>query len=245
MLARSGEVAAATVTLPEAGCAGAVVGESDQVLTAAHCIAAGAEAVTVAFGRGQRVEGVVALIDRERDTALLALEEPLPVAPLAWGSTVEAGDRVLFVGRVDRKSKTQVSTVQRVGRCPSLPRIDDAVFTNLEARRGDSGSPIVDRKLRVVGVIHGGARCHIAAPTVHLARQLTGPGTLLSDVLPDPEPAPAQPKSPPSARESRTALRRVPRVLKTYSLGPLVIEKLEHGIRFRFHLELSTDSESE
>jgi S1-C subfamily serine protease len=172
LLLERNRVAAATVTLPFKSCAGSIAGGNTQVLTAAHCIPEGVEELDVVF-RGRKLRAMVALIDRTRDTALLALDEALDVQPLELAVDLpKRGDRVLFVGRTDRPSKTQIAQVLKLGRCPSLPGVSDAVFTDLDAKPGDSGAPIVDSKLRIVGVIHGGASCHIAAPTAALAREL-------------------------------------------------------------------------
>src|SRR5690606_3581137 len=137
-------VRAVTVTLPERSCAGSIVGSPTQVLTAAHCIPESAELVQVRFGN-RRLEAMVALIDRTRDTALLALDEALPVEPLELESELpEPGERILFVGRVDRPSRTQVAHILRLGSCPSLPGVSDALFTSVRARPGDSGAPLLD-----------------------------------------------------------------------------------------------------
>lgn len=172
LLAKRKQVANVTVTIPAKSCAGSFVGSPSQVLTAAHCIPEGLETLDVLF-QGRVFRAMVALIDRERDTALLALEEPPDVVPLELeGALPERGERVLFVGRVDRRSRVQVAQVERLGRCPSLPSVTDAVFTTIQARPGDSGAPILNDRLRVVGVIHGGAACHIAASTAALAQEL-------------------------------------------------------------------------
>jgi hypothetical protein len=95
------------------------------------------------------------------------------VTPLALSTAVPArGDLVLFVGRSDRGGDAQVASVSKIGRCPSLPAVPNAVFTSIEARPGDSGAPLLDAQVRVIGLVHGGARCHIAAPVASLARQL-------------------------------------------------------------------------
>jgi S1-C subfamily serine protease len=186
LFAERRHVRAATVTLPLRSCAGSVAGSRTQVLTAAHCIPEGAAQVEVIF-RGRPLRAVVALLDRTRDTALLALDEALDVEPLELALDLpKPGDRVLFVGRVDRPSQTQVVRVVRLGRCPSLPGVSDAVFTSLKAKPGDSGAPILNEELRIVGVIHGGASCHIAAPTAVLARSLAAS----SRVQRSPGPAP-------------------------------------------------------
>jgi S1-C subfamily serine protease len=177
LLAQKDRVAEATVTLPERSCAGAVAHDAEHVVTAAHCIPDGATRVRVRIGRAtQRAR--VEHLDEEADLAWLRLDRPTTLRPLELARSLPArGTRVLFVGRTDRPSKTQVARIERLGRCPSLPGQPQALFTSVQARPGDSGAPLVDEQLRVVGVIHGGADCHIAAPTAPLAKLLGTPGT--------------------------------------------------------------------
>ncbi len=164
---------ASVIVVPKA-CAGAVVGSSSHVLTAAHCIPAGDQRVLVKLRSGQQVDSRVEFLDEERDLALLHLDQPAPVQPLGLSQDLpSAGDTLSFVGRFDRAPrKAQQAKVLKLGRCPSLPAVDDAVFTSLNARPGDSGAPIVDADAHVVAIVHGGAACHIAAPVTTLARRL-------------------------------------------------------------------------
>jgi hypothetical protein len=57
-----------------------------------------------------------------------------------------------------------------------LPALGGALFTTIDGVPGDSGAPIVDAGARVVGLVHGGAQCHIATPSDTLRR-------LIADVL--------------------------------------------------------------
>lgn len=166
-------VKAATVTLVPGVCAGAIVLDRRLVLTAAHCVEPGQERLRVALSSGRKVRATVLSVDRDTDLALLRLARPARVRPLGMATELPVeGDQLLFVGRTDRRWRPQVAEVVHLGRCPSLPGVPEAVFTTLEARKGDSGAPVVDGALRVVGVVHGGARCHIAAPVAELARFL-------------------------------------------------------------------------
>src|SRR5688572_7361289 len=121
---------ASVIVVPKA-CAGSVVGSPLHVLTAAHCIPPGDQRVPVKLRSGQRVDSRVEFIDEERDLALLHLDQPAPVEPLALSPDLPAaGDKLSFVGRFDRAPrKPQRTEVVKLGRCPSLPAIDDAVFT--------------------------------------------------------------------------------------------------------------------
>jgi S1-C subfamily serine protease len=168
-------VARATVVLPEKTCAGSVAGDREHVVTAAHCVLDDATRVRVRFADGTRADSSIAHLDRDADLALLRLDGPAPtgIEPLPLASVLPPrGARLLFVGRTDRPSRTQVVRVDRLGRCPSIPGQKQALFTSVQARPGDSGAPLLHPDLGVVGVIHGGSACHIAAPTAALAKAL-------------------------------------------------------------------------
>lgn len=192
LLAQKDRVAKATVMLPERSCAGVVAGDAEHVVTAAHCIPDGATRVRVRVGQGGSQGSSVEHIDHDADLALLRLDAAASVEPLELADDLpRRGSRVLFVGRTDRSSKTQIARIDRLGRCPSLPGQPQALFTSVQARPGDSGAPLVDSELRVVGVIHGGSSCHIAAPTAALAKLMTSPGSGGTAPAPAPPPAPA------------------------------------------------------
>jgi S1-C subfamily serine protease len=191
LLAQRDRVARATVVLPEKSCAGSVAGDREHVVTAAHCVLDDATRVRVRFSDGTNASSSIAHIDRNADIALLRLEAPAPrtIEPLPLASVLpQRGARVLFVGRTDRRSRTQVVRVERLGWCPSIPGQKRALFTSVQARPGDSGAPLLHPELGVVGVIHGGAACHIAAPTAALAKALAVDQTSPSPSAPDAAP---------------------------------------------------------
>jgi S1-C subfamily serine protease len=159
-------VDAATLTVVPGTCAGVVVGDESHAITAAHCI--GAERrLTVRFHDGRVTSATVAALDRERDVALLELTDPAGVNPLRIATQLpRIGEALYFGGRQDRQGSAQVFAVLQLGRCPSLPQVENAIFTNLRARKGDSGAPLVNKSLEVVGLVHGGARCNIATPII-------------------------------------------------------------------------------
>jgi len=238
LLALRERVAAATVVVPAKSCAGAVVSSTRLVLTAAHCIPEGAYDLDVVLRDGQRIAAKLEHLDRDTDTALLELDEAARVTPLELAADLpRAGDRVLFVGRVDRKSQPQVARVTKLASCPSLPDVKDAVFTTVKAKPGDSGAPIVDDQLRIVGLIHGGAACHIAAPTAHLALQLglaegTTPATAQPSTPAAPSVAPSTPVAPSATSPAA----------ETHQWGPLVLEKTPNGFRFELKFGWKTPS---
>jgi S1-C subfamily serine protease len=213
--ARARVLEASVIVVPKA-CAGALVQTTSHVLTAAHCIPTGDDRVLVKLKSGQQIDSRVEFLDQERDLALLHLDTPARARPLELSLGLpKPGEKLTFVGRFDRAArKAQSARVLKLGRCPSLPSIDDAVFTSLQAKPGDSGAPIVDSKLRVVAVVHGGSACHIAAPVQSLAQKLlTDPDGELDDAAPPP--APLDPGD-----DNR--------------FGPFVFERTPGGFRFRF-----------
>lgn len=165
-------IQAATVTL-EGRCAGVVAEGEWRVVTAAHCIRPGEQQVRLTFFDGSELTGNVAAVDRMEDMAILSLEEPAPVMGLAIGDWLpNAGSAGYFAGRFDRGAQVQQITIVKLGRCPSLPGVPEALFTSLRGEPGDSGAPVVDTDLNVIGLVHGGARCSIAAPTHDVPRML-------------------------------------------------------------------------
>jgi hypothetical protein len=164
------KVVGATVMLPERGCAGSIVRSSREILTAGHCIPEDAESVDVKLPDGTETVARVAYLDRDIDLALLELPSPAAVTPLPIADELpRRGSSLLFIGRIDRRSRSQIVKVEKLDRCPSLPLLPNAVFTSLDAKPGDSGAPLIDAKGRVAAIVHGGARCEIAVPTASLS----------------------------------------------------------------------------
>lgn len=170
-----GALARATV-LVGSGCTGVLVERSQLVATALHCLDADAPAVDVVLADGARRTAWVVGTDAEADQAVLFVPDPVSLPPLriAGGRPI-VGSIVLFGGRPDRL-RLREARIDRIGTCPSLPTLPDALFTTLDGVPGDSGAPLVDVAGRVVGLVHGGARCEIATPSTTLA-------ALVRDVL--------------------------------------------------------------
>ena len=72
------------------GCSGVLADGPDLVLTAAHCIGGGAS-LEIRFSSGFTRTGWVVAVDRVADQALLLLEEPVAITPLALarGPTID------------------------------------------------------------------------------------------------------------------------------------------------------------
>ena len=165
---------AATV-LVGSGCSGVLVDGPDVVLTAEHCVT-GSATHALRFSDGAQRTGWVAGVDHDADQALLLLEEPVTLAPLVLSRQQPIVGTVLYFAGNPRSPRFQEAKLERTGRCPSLPGLGSALFTTIAGVPGDSGAPIVDAGSRVVGLVHGGAQCHIATPSETLRR-------LIADVL--------------------------------------------------------------
>ena len=165
----------ATVTLHPSRCAGAVVEDDWHVATVAHCVRG--ERVQVELHDGRILGAKVAFRDEAKDHLLLELDVPARVRPLPIAEAPPApGDRLFFGSRPERPMPAQEVEVTRMARCPSLPGVDRAIFTTLDARPGDSGSPLLDSDGALAGMVHGGARCRISTPAAGLELLLAPPG---------------------------------------------------------------------
>lgn len=160
-------VGEATVRLAS-GCSGAVAERATLIVTAHHCVDDRAT-VGVRFADGTERTARVAAIDASADQAVLVLDEPAPALPLRIVRRRPIPGTVLYYyGHPDRVA-FQTARLDRIGPCPSLPALPDALFTDVQGKPGDSGAPLVDAEGSIVGLVHGGAACRIATPSGPLA----------------------------------------------------------------------------
>jgi S1-C subfamily serine protease len=163
---------AATVELVGGGCTGALVESSDMVVTAGHCVTDVGQEVRVKFARGFARSAWVVAIDDRADQALLLLETPVAIEPLQVARRRQVPGAVLYFEGHPARARFRRARLDRIGRCPSLPDLPNALFTSIDGVPGDSGAPLVDAAARIVGLVHGGARCHIATPADTLLRMI-------------------------------------------------------------------------
>src|SRR5437870_9113971 len=161
---------AASVQIDPPGCSG-VLAENDQiVVTARHCIDRGVEKLRVRFTNGATRTGWVVATDAAADQAVLFLDDPVDIEPLPIVRRRQIPGTVLYFEGNPSRPRFQSARLDKIGRCPSLPDLPDALFTSIAGVPGDSGAPLVDVVAEVVGLVHGGARCHIATPADTLLR---------------------------------------------------------------------------
>jgi S1-C subfamily serine protease len=154
-------------------CAGVVAEDGMYAVTAAHCIRPGEGDVAIQYSNGVGDTARIASLDRAQDIAILKLGHRAPVKGLAFADALPIpGTGVYFGGRLNGPRAAQFVQIMKLGRCPSLPDVPQALFTSLRGQKGDSGAPVVDTNMRVVGLVHGGAACSIAAPTQGVTRML-------------------------------------------------------------------------
>src|SRR5262245_31183428 len=163
---------AASVELEPVGCSGALTEQRDIVVTALHCIDDKNRPIRVRFTEGWTRSARVAATDPVADQAVLVLDEPVPVEPLGIVHRRQIPGTVLYSEGNPKTPRFQSARLDRIGRCDSLPNLPNALFTSIDGKPGDSGAPLVDMAARVVGLVHGGARCHIATPADSLVRLL-------------------------------------------------------------------------
>jgi len=159
---------AASVVVETTGCAGVVAENPQIIVTAKHCVKGRTLRVRLSTG-SEHTAWVVAVNDAS-DQAVLFLEEPVDVEPLAIVRRRQIPGTVLYFEGNPAEPRFQSARLDRIGHCPSLPDLPDALFTSINGRPGDSGAPLVDGGAEIVGLVHGGARCHIATPAGPLAR---------------------------------------------------------------------------
>jgi S1-C subfamily serine protease len=147
-----------------------VVAESPQIIvTAKHCVK-GERTLRVRLSTGAERSAWVVAVNDASDQAVLFLEDPADVEPLAIVRRRQIPGTVLYFEGNPERPRFQSARLDRIGRCPSLPDLPNALFTSIDGRPGDSGAPLVDGAAEIVGLVHGGVRCHIATPAGPLAR---------------------------------------------------------------------------
>jgi hypothetical protein len=162
---------AASVVVEPSRCAGVLAEARDLVFTARHCVRGRRSGrVTVRFATGETRGAAIVATDSVADQALLLLDDPVPIEPLLLVRRQPQAGTVLYFQGNPARPQFQRARIDRVGRCPSLPHLPNALFTSVRGQPGDSGAPLVDGMGRVVGLVHGGERCHIATPAHTLAR---------------------------------------------------------------------------
>lgn len=159
------------------GCSGVLTDGRDLVVTARHCVT-DRDSLEIRFTNGLVRTAWVAATDDVADQAVLLLEDPVPVEPLALVRTIPISGTILYFEGNPRAPRFQEARLDHTGRCPSLPGLPNALFTTVDGVPGDSGAPVIDAGGRVVGLVHGGAQCQIATPAdtlIHLIDRALAP----------------------------------------------------------------------
>jgi hypothetical protein len=181
----------ATVSL-DTGCSGAIAEHPQLIATALHCVEKADRSVQVRLSNGEGRRAWIVATDAVADQALLFMEEEVKLQPLDVVRRPQIAGTVLFFQGHPERPRFQQARLDRVGTCQSLPALPNALFTSIEGVPGDSGAPRVDGGARIVGLVHGGADCHIATPANTLAM-------MLEDILgPSPAPQPVGVMPPPA-----------------------------------------------
>ena len=203
----------ASVVVETTGCSGVVAEHPQIIVTARHCVEG--ESLRVRLSTGAVRTAWVGATSDATDQAVLFLEEPAGVEPLPLVRRRQIPGTVLYFEGNPSRPRFQSARLERIGVCPSLPDLKDALFTSIDGAPGDSGAPLVDGASRIVGLVHGGARCRIATPSPPLARLVDqvldrdgGDAPRLAFSRPLPRPSAIRRRSPsPDGASSHTAPR--------------------------------------
>jgi len=173
----------ATVSL-DTGCSGALAEQPQLIATALHCVEKADKSVQARLSNGEVRRAWIVATDQVADQAVLFMEEKVKLQPLDVVRRPQITGTVLYFQGHPERPRFQEARLDRVGTCQSLPALPNALFTSIEGVPGDSGAPLVDGAGRIVGLVHGGADCHIATPANTLA-------AMFEDILgPAPKPQP-------------------------------------------------------
>ena len=158
----------ASVVIEPSRCAGVLAESRQIILTARHCI--DGQRMRARLSNGAVRSAWLVATNEATDQAVLFLEDPADLEPLELVRRRQIPGTLLYFEGNPGHPRFQSARLDRVGRCPSLPNLPNALFTSIEGVPGDSGAPLVDAAARVVGLVHGGAHCHIATPADSLVR---------------------------------------------------------------------------
>src|SRR6185436_14297008 len=119
----------ASVELEPVGCSGVIAESRQLVLTARHCVDDGVKSVRVRLATGELRTGWVVGTDSIADQAVLFLEDPVEVEPLSLARRRQIDGTVLYFEGHPKRPRFQAARLDRIGRCPSLPDLPNALFT--------------------------------------------------------------------------------------------------------------------
>jgi S1-C subfamily serine protease len=146
---------------------GFVVSRDGYILTNAHVVSEGGQAVstvTVVFSgsgsQGTKVEGTVVSADESTDVALIKVDpsEAPKLVPIPLGDSSKAtvGEEVVAIGNpygLDRSlSKGVVSATNRDLESPNGATITGGIQTDAAINPGNSGGPLIDSTGHVIGI---------------------------------------------------------------------------------------------
>src|SRR5262245_48867400 len=159
---------AASVVVETPGCSGAVAESPQLVVTAKHCLQG--DRLPIRLSTGERRTAWLVATNDASDQAVLFLEAPAGVEPLSIVRRPQIPGTVLYFEGSPSRPRFQSARLDRLGRWPALPALPNAPCTSIDGVPGVSAAPLVDAAARIVGLVHGGARCHIATPAETLSR---------------------------------------------------------------------------
>jgi serine protease Do len=144
---------AMTTPVTEVG-SGFVIAPDGWIVTNRHVIQY-AYKVTVTFHDRSAYPARVVATNESPDLALLKIDVPGKLKPLAWGdsSRLVVGDRVIAIGNpLGLESTVTHGIVSALNRNVDVSRFDEYIQTDAAINHGNSGGPLLDMQGQVVGV---------------------------------------------------------------------------------------------
>jgi putative serine protease PepD len=137
---------------------GFVVDKAGHIVTNFHVVQ-GMSSVKVSFSNAESVQAEIVGVDPSTDLAVLKVDSPsraLTRLPLGDSRDVRVGDPVVAIGNPFgyERSVTAgiVSAIGRTLMAPNRLAIDNAVQTDAQINRGNSGGPLLNARGQVIGV---------------------------------------------------------------------------------------------
>jgi len=133
---------------------GFIISAEGDIVTNSHVVK-GAEKIRVRLATEEEFDARVVGIDDKTDIALLHVDAPRSLPPLAWGDSdaVEVGDWVLAIGNpFGLTHSATAGIVSAKGRFLGAGPYDDFIQTDASINPGNSGGPLIDLSGQVVGI---------------------------------------------------------------------------------------------
>ena len=130
--------------------AGLIIDPSGLIVTNTHIIA-NAPSISITLKNGVKCKGRVVFNDPTYDFSFLKISPTLPLRPFAWADSSKAhiGQDVIAIKNNNNILSGQIGNLIQ----SRLAKNSDLLEINIHLHKGDSGSPILDRQGKLLGLV--------------------------------------------------------------------------------------------